>query len=78
MNKYVSSITSRYGDIENIHQDAKTVNEILSRQGSKFLIDCMAENAGRCAIKFKLNNQERQNIINSMVKDLQNALEERL
>lgn len=36
--KYVSSITTKYGDIENVKKDIKVLNEILSRQGSSLLI----------------------------------------
>ena len=67
-----------YGDIENVKRDVLTLREIESRQGSKLLIDVIAESTGETANKFKLPCDDRQRLIDSLVADLKNALEERL
>jgi len=46
MNQYTSSVIKKYGDSENVPQDVKTIFEILDRQGSSILIDCLAEKVG--------------------------------
>lgn len=75
---YVSSITTRYGDVERAKADAAVVNEILGRQGSKFLIDLIAEQCGSVANKFNLDEIERYNLIKALRADIDNALMERL
>lgn len=77
-NEYVSSILSNYGDIDSVKQDATIVNEILSRQGSKFLIDVLAESVGTTANKFKLTSFERETLIDNLICELSNVLRERL
>lgn len=75
---YESSMVSKYGDIENVKADAKTVNEILDRQGSSFLLDLVAEHSGRCAIKFSMSQHERETLVKSLVDELKESLLERL
>lgn len=76
--KYVSSIVTKYGDIEKVKHDVKTLNEILDRQGSIILIDVISEHAGTTANKFKLNEADRMNILNNLINDLRESLQERL
>lgn len=78
MNNYTSSIINKYGDNDNVKHDAKTLNEILQRQGSSLLIDCIAEHAGDNAVKFKMHSSDRCMIIISLVDELENALKERM
>jgi hypothetical protein len=75
---YVSSITAKYGDVEQVKNDVKTLNEILGRQGSSLLIDVIAECAGETANKFKFHSSDRAMTIVSLVDELENALKERL
>lgn len=77
MSDYVSSQITRYGDVARVKADAKTVNEILARQGSSFLIDLIAESVGNHAITFKLNNIEIGRVKDSLIDNLLNALAER-
>ena len=78
MNNYVSSIMSHYGDIERVKTDAETLSEILSRQGSRLLIEVLAENTGKSASKFKLNDRDRERLTESLIRDLKESLNERV
>lgn len=73
-----SRLINNYGDMENVKRDVLTLREIESRQGSKLLIDVIAESTGETANKFKLGSDDRQRLIDSLVADLKNALEEKL
>lgn len=77
MSNYISSLINKYGDRERVGQDAKTLHEVLQRQGSSLLIDVIAEHAGETSNTFKLQQQDRQKLIESLVAELKNALEER-
>ena len=70
--------TCKYGDEENVKTDAKTLNEILNRQGSSFLLDMVAEHSGRVAIKFSMSQHERERLVKSLVDELRESLLERL
>lgn len=78
MTKYISSVVTKYGDTENVKNDVKTLNEILSRQGSSLLIDVIAESVGNVANKFKFHSSDRCMTMISLVDELENALKERL
>ena len=78
MTNYISSIMSNYGDVANVKNDVKTLNEILARQGNRLLIDVMAENAGDIAVQFSLSNDERENLTTSLCDSLRESLNERL
>ncbi len=67
-----------YGDIDNIKVDALTIRDVFKRQGSNFIIDCLAEETGSTAIKFALNGDDRNSLITSLVNELKEALSERL
>lgn len=79
---YISSIVTRssmltpdrYGDAENVEKDAKTIAEILSRQGSSLLIDALSHHSGKIANQLKLNESDRKWLLNSLVEELKNAL----
>lgn len=77
-NRYVSSFTSKYYDVDNVKIDVKTINEILGRQGSILLVDCIANLAGETSFKHKLNSVERNRLIDSLLLQLKESLEERL
>ena len=75
---YVSSIINKYGDIDNVKNDVKVLNEILSRQSKSLLIDVMASFVGDCAIKYNYSETEKTLVVNSLTKELRDALWERL
>jgi hypothetical protein len=75
---YVSSIVSKYGDIDKVSLDSARVFEILDRQGTSLLIDLIAEYQGRAANKFKLRPSERVLTILRLSDEFKNALQERL
>lgn len=77
MKPYVSSIVSKYGDIDRVKTDAKTLKDILARQGTSLLIDVLAETVGENANLLNLNASDRLNILNSLVAELKNAILER-
>jgi hypothetical protein len=76
--QYVSSIMSKYGDVENVKQDVKTLREILARQGSSLLIDVIAEVCGETANKFQFHSSDRAMTMIALVDELESALKERL
>jgi len=76
-NSYISSIVTKYGDLDNVKRDVQTLNEIQSRQGSSLLIDSLAESAAGALFKFKSNEEERMRLVDSLVSELKNALLER-
>ena len=76
--KYTSSIINNYGDMEKVSQDCKAIFEIMSRQGSSLLINCIAESVGITANKFKLSVDDRDALLKNLISELQNALNERL
>lgn len=73
------SITNlrEYGDLDKIKEDAKILQDIISRQGMKFLIDVMANHVGDNAIRFEYTTKETQNVVTSLIDDFKNALNER-
>jgi hypothetical protein len=75
---YVSSIIIKYCDITNVKRDSKTLNEIVNRQGSTFLIDVLASYIGETALKLKLNSNDRDILIKDLTNELKDALQERL
>lgn len=69
---------SHYGDTENVAADAKQVMDTINRQGTSFLVDVLAEYIGEFALKFKLSDEERTRLANSLSKELQEAVLERV
>lgn len=68
----MSSITSNYGD------DVKTLNEILSRQGSRLLMDVISEYARNTALRFSMSADDRKRLADSLCDSLRESLAERL
>jgi hypothetical protein len=75
---YVSSVINKYGDMSQVKNDAKIINDIIDRQGNTLLLDCIAEYAAKCANKFNLDQKERENLINVLCAELMDGLNERL
>lgn len=76
-NEYTSSIIKKYGDSEKVPQDCKTIFEIMNRQGTSLLIDCIAEHVGTTANRHNLNASERALLVRTLIQELTNALNER-
>lgn len=76
-NEYVSSIVTKYGDLDNVKKDGKALHEILSRQGVSLLIDVIAEHAGNTVVKYKLSDTERNKLVDSLVNEFKESLSER-
>lgn len=74
---YVSSITTKFGDVAHVQQDSKTVSEILARQGSSLLLDLIAEHVGNTTNKFNLGPIEVSKLKTSLLNELREAIEER-
>ena len=77
-NNYVSSITSKYDDIDNVKTDAKALRDIHSRQGSSLLIDVISELAGEVSNEMNLSNEDRSRLVTNLVNKLTESLLERL
>lgn len=76
--EYVSSITTKYGDLDRVKMDVINLREILSRQGSSLLIDVIAETTGETANKFNFHSSDRAMTRIALVDELDYALKERL
>ena len=78
MSNYISSIVSRYGDVNSVKVDSQVITEIISRQGSGLLLDVISESCGNTANKFNLSNEDRNRLIESLVEEFKMSLQERL
>lgn len=78
MSEYTSSIINKYGDRDKVPIDCKTLYDIINRQGTSLLIDCIAEASGSTANNFKLSESERKLLIEKLVSELKDALQERI
>ena len=76
-NPYVSSIVSLYGDVDNVKRDVATLNDILSRQGSRLLTDVIAEHIGQAKLNHNFSPVEVKRIKALVLEELSNAIIER-
>lgn len=76
--QYTSSIIFKYGDIDRVKQDVKTLNDILDRQGTALLIDVLAEYVGKRVLVFQFNSKDATNLRDALIKDLSEAINERI
>ena len=71
-----------YGDNENVMSDVNTINPIIHRQGTKFLIHVLAEYVAKMPVRigdsFEYSEEDTQNLIKSLVSELKESLNERL
>lgn len=70
--------TRNYGDIEKVKEDAKTLQDIINRQGQNFVNDAIAESIGDVVIKFKLSPIEARRILDATISDLKEQILERI
>lgn len=75
---YISSMTEKYGDIQNAKKDWETLKDILNRQGSSFLIDAIAKNCGNNSVTFRFSQNDRERLVESLTSELKESLWERL
>lgn len=78
MNTYTSSIIFKFGDTDNVKKDSLTLREILSRQGTSLIIDVLADVTAESIDRVNTTKIERQRLVNSILTELQNALDERI
>jgi len=76
-NQYTSSILTKYGDVENVKNDVKTLKEILGRQGSSLLIDVMSNAIGEVVLKYRLSELDVKNIKKNILAELSDSIDER-
>lgn len=74
---YQSSITTKYGDIDNVKRDVKTLMEILGRQGSSLLIDVIAESVAHAVNKFTMDKESHYTLCANLINELDSALLDR-
>lgn len=67
-----------YGDLDNVPRDVNTLRDIIARQGSKLLLDVVAETCGETANKFRMSERDRSTLIGSLTVEFNDALRERL
>lgn len=77
-NQYNTSIVIKYGDIDNVQRDVKTLNDIIDRQGMSLLVDVLAERIGQRCIKFKLPEAGRDYLRDQLLCELNDAINERI
>jgi len=68
----------KYGDYDNVTKDAKTIYEIMNRQGNTLLLECIAERIGIAAKRFKLGSEDRTRLMDSIVDELKQEILERI
>lgn len=78
MENYTSSIINNFGDPSNVQKDAKTLTEILSRQGITFFLEIIADNCGNIANAYKLPSDERAILKDNILEELSDLIEERI
>jgi len=69
---------NKYGDLGNVKEDAKTLFEVLNRQGLSFGIDVLTEFVGTHAVKFKLADEERNLLLKNVSNQFKESLSEKL
>lgn len=75
---YISSLVTKYGDVERVKQDVNTLNEILGRQGSSLLIDVIAEHVGTMVVTHKLTDSEGSGLAVNLSNELKESILERV
>lgn len=73
------SITNlrEYGDVDRVRADALALQDILDRQGSNFVIDCIAESVGKTVNCHNIDSQGVVRIRESLAEELREAINER-
>lgn len=67
-----------YGDFEQIKDDVKTLHDIINRQGTNLVVDCMAEIIGDTSSKHNLTFDESKQALESIINELKTQTYERI
>jgi len=67
-----------YGDFNNIQNDVKTLHDIINRQGTNLVVDCLAESLGNTGLKFNLTDKECIKIMDSIIDEFRTQTFERI
>lgn len=70
--------TRNYGDFDNIKTDVKTLHDIINRQGSNLVVDCLADTIGTTGLKFGLTFDESKAALDSLLAELKEQTLERI
>ena len=68
----------KYGDYESVSKDAKTIYEIIERQGDAILFECIAEKIANACQKFNLSDKEKCELISKKIAELKEEILERI
>ena len=67
-----------YGDFERIKSDVQTLHDIINRQGTNLVVDCMAEIIGDTSSKHNLTFDESKQALDSIIDELKTQTFERI
>lgn len=67
-----------YGDFDNVKNDVKTLHDIIKRQGTNLLADCIAEHLGSVSQTYNLNIDESKRMLDCVLKELKEQTLERI
>ena len=67
-----------YGDFERIKSDVQTLHDIINRQGTNLVVDCMAEIIGDTSCKHNLTFDESKKALESIIDELKTQTFERI
>ena len=67
-----------YGDFERIKSDVETLHDIINRQGTNLVVDCMAEIIGDTSSKHNLTFDESKKALESIIDELKTQTFERI
>ena len=70
--------TRNYGDFDNIKSDVETLHDIINRQGTSLVVDCIAESIGTTASKFHLTYDYSKKALDSILAELKEQTLERI
>ena len=68
----------KYGDYESVSKDAKTIYEIIERQGDAILFECIAEKIANACQKFNLSEREKCEFIRKKLNEFDEEVFERI
>ena len=67
-----------YGDFERLKDDVTTLHDIINRQGTNLVVDCIAESLGITSIKHSLSFDESKQALDSIIDELKTQTYERI
>lgn len=67
-----------YGDFEQVKNDVKTLHDIINRQGTNLVVDCIAQRLALTALKYDLPFDESKQALESIIDELKTQTFERI